>query len=159
MDSLLDTESAYYKKFLEKIRTYCNFQERCLNEVQEKLIKINVQQSHIELIIKDLIKDNFINEERFAKNYVKGKFENKKWGRRKIVYKLQLKKVSENYINIGLNEISEEEYIKTIKDIILSKQKEIKDKNSFSAKYKLANYLISKGYETDMVWQVLNSIR
>lgn len=159
MSSTPNIKNAYYQKLLEKIRVYCNYQERCLNDIQEKLKKLNIQQSYIEKIIQDLIKEEFVNEERFVKNFVKGKFQNNKWGKHKIIHALHQKNITDIYINLGLNEINEEEYINTIKEIISIKQKEIKDKNSFTRQYKIANHLISKGYETDVVWQVLNSIR
>jgi regulatory protein len=159
MNPTPNTKNAYYQKLLEKIRVYCNYQERCLNDIQEKLKKINIQPSYIEKIIQDLIKEEFVNEERFVKNYVIGKFQNNKWGKHKIIHALRQKNIPDIYINLGLNEINEEDYIKTIKEIISMKQKEIKEKNTFTRQYKIANHLISKGYENDVVWQVLNSIR
>ena len=81
----------------------------------------------------------------------------KKWGKRKIIFSLQQKQVPEIYIEMGLNEVDEEEYLQIIKDLIKKKRKESKEPDNFALQYKIANFLISKGFETDTVWRVLNS--
>ena len=149
-------ENLYFEKFFKSIRSFCAYQERTILEVRQKLQSFKLSDNHIEKMILELVKEDFINEERFAKTFVTSKFRIKKWGKRKIMYTLQQKQVPEIFIEIGLNEIDEEEYLQAIRDLIKKKRKESKEPDNFALQYKVSNYLISKGFESDVVWKVLN---
>jgi len=149
-------DNQYLEKFLKSLRSYCDYHERTMMEVQQKLSTYKLSVNHIENIIKQLIKEDYINEERYAKNFVTSKLHLNKWGKRKIIYALHQKQIPEIYIEMGLNEIDEDEYIKVIKDLIKKKRKESKEPDNFKFQYKVFSYLNSKGFESDIIWRVIN---
>lgn len=139
-----------------KIASFCAYQERTHTEVRSKLNEYGIKTDEAEELIVKLISDNFINEERFARAFAGGKFRIKKWGKNKIIHELKQKGLSSYCIRMGLSEISEEDYQLTILDIIEKKESEVTDKNLFQKKSKIGTYLISRGFEADLVWDVLN---
>ena len=143
------------KKALLKAQKYCAYQERCHQEVREKLYEWRVLPEVLENTIAELIIANFINEERFAKVYAGGKFRIKKWGRIKIEGKLRSKNISVYCIKKGLAEIDEEDYLKTLREIIEKKARNLDEKNDYLRKNKIARYAIRKGFEPGLVWEVL----
>jgi regulatory protein len=139
----------------KKAADFCVYQERCHQEVRDRLYLWGLHREDVENIIARLISDGYINEERFAKTFAGGKFRIKKWGRVKIKKELKLKKISDYCINKGLAEIDESEYIKTLNEIIYKKSKEIKEKNKFKKFSRLRSFALSKGYESELVWEVV----
>jgi regulatory protein len=111
----------------------------------------------VENIIVKLIEDNFLNEERFATAFARGKFTIKKWGRIKIKQELKQKRVGEYCLKKAMQQIDETEYMATLKNLIDSKRKLIKEKSPIKLNYKLMNYVLSKGYEKDLVFDILNN--
>lgn len=140
-----------------KIASFCAYQERTQQEVRLKLYEYGIKTDEVEVIIVKLIEDNFLNEERFAKAFAGGKFRVKKWGRNKIIRELEMRNLSSYCIKSGLKEIEEEDYLDTIHQIIAKKSDEISLKNPYQKTYKIAQYLISRGFESDLVWEVLKS--
>ena len=141
---------------LEKMKKYCAYQERCQSEVRQKLYDFELHNNDIENILCSLIEQNFINEERFAKNFVRGKFRQKKWGKIKIKQHLKQKQISDYCIKTGLEEIGTEDYLTTLDLIISRKEKLISEENNFIKKQKIAKYAINKGFENDLVWDHLS---
>lgn len=139
-----------------KIQRYCAYQERAHSEVENKLLSFGLTRLSIDTLLLELMEDNFLNEERFARAYTSGKFRLKRWGRKKIQSALKEKKVSPKCIELGLSEISNEEYQEGLEELIESKWLKVELKNEFERKGKVAQYAISKGFESDMVWEVLN---
>lgn len=144
------------KEALLKIAAYCTYQERTQQEVRNKLYEYGLKKDSIEEIIVKLLSENFINEERFAKTYAGGKFRIKKWGRKKISEALKQKDISEYCIKKALQEIDSHEYVKILTELLKKQNKKLTDKNIFVRKRKLAQYLMGKGYESELVWDVLN---
>mgnify|MGYP001438995531 FL=1 len=142
---------------LEKIKKYCAYQERCQTEVRTKLLEFKLTVENIENIICCLIEENFINEERFSRSFVRGKFRQKKWGRIKIRQSLQYKNISEYCIRKGFEEIDEEEYLKTLESILKKKEGLLNEENEFIRQQKLAKYAISRGFENNLVWNHLTT--
>jgi regulatory protein len=142
-----------------KIASFCAYQERTQQEVRQKLYEYGIKSDEVEVIIVKLIGDNFLNEERFAKAYAGGKFRIKKWGRLKISRALEMKGLSSYCVKSGLKEIDEEDYLQTISVLIEKKSIEITLKNSYQKSYKIAQYLISRGYESDLVWEILKKVQ
>ena len=140
---------------LEKIKFFCAYQERSHKEVTEKLYAYGLSRRDVELIIVELIEENYLNEERFAKAYAGGKFRIKKWGKVKIKIELKKRKISEYCIKKAMQEISDKDYIETIKELIAKKSKEIKGGKDYQRKYKIAQYIASRGFEQDLIWDVL----
>ncbi len=145
----------HQRYILTKAQKYCTYQERCLYDVKTKLDEWQTQQKVAEEIIAQLIRDDYLNEERFARNFAVGKFRQKQWGKNKIIYALKLKKIPDLIIQIGLQAIDDEEYMRTLVDILKKKSKEIKDKNHHQRNYKLAAYAIRKGFRSGLVWDVV----
>ena len=139
------------------MQQYCALQERSHYEVRNKMMLLGMYEEEIENIIAKLIDDNFINEERFALAFAGGKFRIKKWGRIKIKSELKAHRVSDYCIKIALNELAQRDYLKTLKEVIEKKAKEIKGKSEREKKMKLAHYAISRGFESDLIWEVLGS--
>lgn len=140
---------------LRKASDYCAFQERCQQEVRDKLYTWGLHSDDVENLISLLITEGFINEERFAKAFAGGKFRIKKWGRNKITSELKRRNISEYCIRKAMQEIDGNDYFKSLKEIIDKKANEIKEKNVFKKAGRIASYCISRGYESDLVWEIL----
>ena len=140
---------------LNKLRHYCAYQERCHEEVRTKLLSLKVYGDGLEEIINQLISEDFLNEERFAKAYAGGKFRMKKWGRSKIIQGLKARKISDYCIKQGMTEIPEEDYQKTLQSLVKSAIKKYHSGHIFETKSKSANYLIGRGYESELVWDAV----
>ena len=141
---------------LEKAKSYCAYQERCHKEVSDKLYSWKLNADEINYIIDHLIQENYLNEERFAIAFAGGKFRMKHWGRKKIEKKLKEKRVSEYCIKKALEEIDDEDYIRTLYRLIEKKHGSLKDKDSFAKKKKTATYIYGRGFESDLIWEHLN---
>jgi len=136
-----------------KAGRFCAYQERTQQEVREKLLKLNVLKDEIEEIIAELISENFINEERFAKTYASRKFRLKKWGRNKIVQALVQKGLTQYCIDQGLKEIEERVYSDQLRELIRVRYEKLNEPNVFHKKHNISKYLITRGYEPDLVWE------
>ena len=143
---------------LQKLRQYCAYQERSHYEVQQKLYELGIRKADHDEIIATLIEEDYLNEERFAIQYVGGKFRMKDWGRKKIYYALKEKKVSEYSITKALMQIDEEAYQETLKELAEKKYESLKEEQHLVRKRKTIDYLLQKGYESDLVTGTVNAI-
>lgn len=143
---------------LVKMQGWCAYQERSQQDARDKLYELGMWTEAVEEIISQLIQDNFLNEERFACSFARGKFSIKKWGRIKIKQELKQKRVGEYCLKKAMKEIDETEYLNTLKKLIESKRLLIKESNKVKLKYKLLSYALSKGYESDLIYDVLNNM-
>ena len=143
---------------LMKMQSWCAYQERCQQDARNKLFELGLWPEAVENIIVKLIEDNFLNEERFATTFARGKFTIKKWGRIKIKQELKQKRVGDYCLKKAMQQIDETEYMATLTKLIDSKRNLIKEKNPIKLKYKLMNYVLSKGYEKDLVFDILNNM-
>lgn len=134
---------------------YCAFQERCTSEVREKLRNAGQNENDAEEIILWLTKNNFIDNKRFAITFAEGKFRSKKWGKMKIRFHLEKKEIDEPLINIALEQISDEDYRNTFEGLLKEKQRITKGSNAYNKNHKIARFLISRGFEPDMIWEYL----
>lgn len=140
-----------------KAEHYCAYQDRSQQEVRDKLYEWGVYPSVIEQIITQLIGDNFLNEERFAKAYAQGKFNQKRWGRIKIKQGLKLKRVSDKLINKALQSLDGDDYLKTLGQILEKKAAQLQEREPYKRRYKLQQYAMSRGFESDLVIDVLKA--
>ena len=144
---------------LQKLRHYCGYQERSHGEVQEKLYSFGLRKKDVEAALATLIEENYLNEERFAFQFAGGHFRLKSWGRVKIRYELQQRQLSEYCIKKALAAIDEEDYEKTLSRLAEKKWETLNDEtNIFSRKKKLQDYLMQKGYESDLVAAVVRAL-
>ena len=137
---------------------YCAYQDRCQKEVRNKLYEIEAPYEAIEEIITTLIADNFLNEERFATSFARGKFYYKHWGRKKIENELKSRSVSSYCIKKGLKEIVAEDYTATLTRLTQKKIKELGGSFSLINKQQTANFLFNKGYESELIWEAIKSL-
>jgi regulatory protein len=144
---------------LPKIKQYCAYQERCHAEVRDKLYSFGLHKNEVEEIISTLITENYLNEERFAIHFAGGKFRMKQWGKIKIKQALKFKQVI-NYCNRkALREIDSKEYEKTFQKLTEQKLKALKsEKNIFIKKRKLQDFLLQKGFESEMIREAVNGL-
>ena len=144
-----------YETAIKKIERYCSVQERCKHDIIIKLNKLNFFRKH-DQIISYLESNNFINEERFALLYCNGKFSIKKWGRIKISYHLKQKGINNIDIIKSIQKIPEKQYTETMIDLIIKKKNAIKEEDSYKKNCAIARYLMQKGFETDLIWKLIN---
>ena len=144
---------------LQKAKHYCAYQERCHKEVREKLYSFQLYKKDVEQLLTQLIEEDFLNEERFALAFARGRFNLKKWGKEKIKYELKQKQVSEYCIRKALNSIDTSNYNKTFISLASNKLKTLKsEKNIFIKKKKIKAFLQQKGFEPKMIYAYLNDI-
>ncbi len=143
---------------LTKIQKYCAYQERSHQEVKYKLHSFGLSSDEVDELISRLITDNFLNEERFAKAFTGGKFRVKKWGRNKIVNELESRGLTKNCITRGLKEIDPADYTKTLRALLLKKADELDEENMFIKRNKVSRFAIAKGYEPELVWEMVKKL-
>lgn len=145
--------SPVHTYLLDKARKYCSYQERCIYDVKMKLLEWKASDKTIESIIRQLEENDYINEERYAVSYATGKLRNNKWGRNKIFYSLMRKHIPELYVQMGLSEIDEQEYISVLKSVLASKK--IDEENDYRRNNKLVKYAVQKGFQAELAWKVI----
>lgn len=138
-----------------KAESYCAYQERSQQEMRNKLYEWGLHQAEVEQIIADLIENNFLNEERFALAYTLGKFRIKGWGKNKIRQGLKFKRVPEKLINKSLSKIDGDDYLEKLLQILIKKSALIPEKDAFKKRYKLIQYAAYRGFEKDLISDLL----
>ncbi len=139
----------------KKIYHYCAYQERSHLEVKNKLYSLGLPSYQVDELISHLITEGYLNEERFARAFAGGKFRLKNWGRIKIIQALEGKGVTANCIKIGLKDIDEADYLKTIESLVHKKLNHLDEPNTFVKRDLVAKYIIQKGFEPELVWQTV----
>ena len=142
----------------EKIQAYCAYQERCHMEVTKKLKSWGLIPDAIDLLIGELIQFNFLNEERYARSFARGKFRIKKWGRMKIRMELKKRDIYFKCIDFAMEEIDDKAYFETLKKVLQKKNELEKEKDSYKRKAKLTRYLVSRGFEYDLIRDALEEL-
>ena len=150
--------SKQYQKALFKLISYCEYQERCVKQIVDKIARLELPQSQKQEIKNFLTENKYVDDERFAQMFVLSKI-NKGWGRIKIKYALRGNKINSDIIQSAIAEIDEEQYINNLKDLIKQKQRRLKSGlNFYERKQKIALFLQSKGYESDVIFSELNNL-
>ncbi|MBS3738493.1 regulatory protein RecX [Mesohalobacter halotolerans] len=151
------TKSYTVQEAFQALCRYCVYQDRCHQEVEQKLIDMNMIPEARAQIISDLIRHDFLNEERFAMNYAMGKFNQKGWGKIRIRQELKRRKVSDFLLKKALDQIEDRVYRKKIKDLAQKKFSQLGKDTSWKSKSKLKNYLMYKGFEPDIIYETINN--
>ena len=146
------------KVALTKAEHYCAYQERSQQEVRGKLFEWGLYPNMVENVIIRLIEGGFLNEERFANAYTRGKFNQKGWGKNKIKQGLKFKKVSDPLIKKALQSINGDDYLQMLAKVIQKKSALLTEKDAYKRKYKLHQYALSRGYENDLISDVLRAV-
>ncbi|MCC7302289.1 MAG: RecX family transcriptional regulator [Bacteroidia bacterium] len=143
---------------LQKARNYCAFQERCQQEVREKLLQWKQDKNVVESHIAQLISEGYIDEERFARAFAGGKFRMKQWGRKKIEIELKQRALSPYCVRSGLSEIAQGDYLNTLQRLAEKALKRTKAPNARVRALKVRKYLLSRGFENDLVSDILRQL-
>lgn len=142
----------------KKIEHYCAYQERCHQEVLQKLRTMNMLPQAIDHILAHLIKENYLNEERFARSFARGKFSIKKWGKKRIVAELKQRQISQFNIKAALSEIDDTQYLNALNALAEKRLSQINEKNVQKRKRKLADYLLYRGWESHLVYSKIKEL-
>jgi len=142
-----------------KLKQYCSYQDRCHNEVEKKLKTFDVISEVKEQIISNLISENYLNETRFCKSFVRGKFKIKNWGKRKITLELNSRKVSNYNLKEGLKEINEIDYLDKLETLFNKKLASLDHLSLINKKKKILSFLLYRGWETNLIYEKLNQIK
>ena len=146
------------QELLQKASSYCAKEEKCRLQVRQKLTFWGATAEQAEDILQQLADENYINEERFAREFALGKFRNNKWGKIKIAIELSRFHIPEEYIRKGLDAIDTEEYISLLKKILLQRSRSLNETNREVAKKKLATFAMGKGFEGELVWRMVKEV-
>lgn len=147
------------KEATAKLEGYCAYQERCHKEVNQKLREMRMIPEVVDIIILHLLKYNFLNETRFTQAYARGKFNHKKWGKQRIVRELRYRDISKYNIDLGLKEITDEDYKNTFNELAEKRYFQLSSENNLQKKRKkLADYLLYRGWESFLVYDKVNEL-
>jgi regulatory protein len=143
----------------EKMKTYCAYQERCQMEVFGKLREASLTAMEADILIAQLIEENYLNEERFARSFARGHFRIKKWGKKKIEYALKQKQISPYCIKLAMSEIEEDAYDHTLQKLASTKWEAVKNGTPAQRWDKTKRFLLQKGFSAQEVLAALKQLQ
>jgi len=143
------------KEAIQKIEHFCSYQERCHEDIAIKLRSMKMSPDEIDTILVHLITENFLNEERFACSFARGKHRIKHWGKIRITNELRYKKITQTLIHKALQEITPEEYLNTFHNLAERQWDSIQETNTLKKQKKWCDYLLRKGFESNLVYDKL----
>ncbi|MCZ6593571.1 MAG: regulatory protein RecX [Bacteroidetes bacterium] len=147
------------KEAKSRLENYCAYQERCHKEVHQKLKEMHMIRDAIDLIIHHLLQHDYLNETRFAQAFARGKFRTKKWGKIRIIRELRLRDISKYNIDLAMKEIPDNDYITTFEELVEKRFRQLtSEKNLQKKRRKLADYLLYRGWESDLVWEKVREL-
>jgi regulatory protein len=155
---MLKHKSYTVEEAKKKLEYYCAYQERCHQEVRRKLQGMRMIPEVIDQIMGHLIEHNYLNEERFSKAYVRGKFRQKYWGKNRLTLELKKRDISKNNINAALAEINPQEYSDIFEMLVNKRMNQLKEPNKLKRKKKLVDYLLYRGWEPFLVYDKVNEL-
>ncbi|TDI70286.1 MAG: RecX family transcriptional regulator [Bacteroidetes bacterium] len=157
---MLKTAKTYsVKEAKSRLENYCAYQERCHKEVHQKLKEMHMIRDAIDLIIHHLLQHDYLNETRFAQAFARGKFRTKKWGKIRIIRELRLRDISKYNIDLAMKEIPDNDYITTFEELVEKRFRQLTSENNLQKKRrKLADYLLYRGWESDLVWEKVREL-
>ncbi|MET6989299.1 regulatory protein RecX [Sediminicola arcticus] len=141
-----------------KLEGYCAYQERCHKELVQKLRDMRMIPDAIDQIVVHLIDHNFLNEERFAMSYARGKFNIKKWGRNRITQELKQREISKYNIQKALAQLDTHVYVETLDALAKKRLGTITESNIQKRRKKLADYLLYRGWESHLVYEKISEL-
>jgi len=147
-----------YQKALHSAADMCSRQERCVSEIRKKLIKWELTEEEVETAIAYLIKEKFIDEDRFASFYVRDKFRFNGWGRIKIRWQLRQKEVNNASLEEALESLNEESYLEKLAELLYNKKRQIRNKDVWQTKAALVRFGQSRGFEPDLVYNQVDRL-
>jgi regulatory protein len=154
----MDYQSYTLEEAQRKLEHYCAYQERCHEEVIQKLKSLNMIPQAIDVIVAHLIQNNYLNEERFACSFARGKHRIKHWGRTRIINELKFRGISRYNIDTALKELPAEEYLASFHALAERHWESIAERNILKKKKKFTDYLLRKGFESHLIYEKLNEL-
>lgn len=151
-------ENYTFEEIKHKLEYYCSYQDRCHKEVEQKLNSFTLITALKEKVIVHLIENNFINEERFAKSFARGKHNYKSWGKNRIVNELKFRNISSRIIETALKEIPEATYLENFHALAEKNWEIIKEPKGQKRNKKFVDFLLRKGYETSLIYEKLKEL-
>ena len=151
-------ENYTFEEIKHKLEYYCSYQDRCHKEVEQKLNSFTLITALKEKVIVHLIENNFINEERFAKSFARGKHNYKGWGKNRIVNELKFRNISSRIIETALKEIPEASYFEDFHALAEKNWETIKEPKGQKRNKKFVDFLLRKGYETSLIYEKLKEL-
>ena len=145
-----------FHELLLKAERFCAYQERCSSELKQKLRELGADEEESAKIISSLQEDDYLNDERFAQLFTSGKFRIKRWGKNKIRGELKRKNISDKFISAAFDLIDKAEYLKVIEHLAKKKEREVKGKSPSDKKQKIGMFLLSRGFESELIWKCIN---
>ncbi|MBA4321447.1 MAG: hypothetical protein C0408_01385 [Odoribacter sp.] len=149
-------ENVLLNTAVNKAMALCAGREMCYSDIRHKLNTWGVRDDDTDKILNMLTQGGFIDEERYAAAFVNDKFRNNKWGRIKIGSSLKMKKIPYEIIRRAMDSIDEAEYLDLLKSIIAKQRKTVKAKNRYDLKGKLLRHCLAKGFESHLLYDLLN---
>ncbi len=146
------------KDALIRLQKYCAYQDRCHQEVRSKLLEIGMYGDELEEIMAELITENFLNEERFARSYARGKFRMKHWGKNRIRRELRFRKISDYCIRKAMEEVDEEGYLPALRELLEKKKRLLREKDTYKLRQKLGQHALRRGFESELVWKMVKIV-
>lgn len=149
-----------FEQALEALQHYCAYQDRCHQEARQKLRDLGYGGEGAEEVICELIREKFLDEERFARSFARGKFKMKRWGRQKITRELRQRQLSAYCIKKAMTEIEEGDYLQVLEEELLRRDRlEKKGLHPYLRRRKLADYMFRRGYESSLIWEAINRLK
>ncbi|WP_343584915.1 regulatory protein RecX [Flavobacterium sp.] len=146
------------KEALQKLEHFCAYQERCHDEVVDKLYSLKMTRDEIDTIVVQLIEGNFLNETRFACSFARGKHRIKNWGKIRITNELKARNISSTNITLALKEISTEEYFETFENLAERSWNTISETNPLKKRKKFCDYMLRRGFESNLVYEKVKEL-
>ncbi len=144
---------------LYKLTSLCARAEYCQHDILEKMRKWEVSDVDKAGIMEYLLKEKYIDEERYARSFITDKLRFNKWGRRKVEQALYMKRIPESIYKPILNEQSDEDYEEILLPLLRNKLRSVKGKNDYEVKGKLIRFALSRGFDMDMVLRAVEKIQ
>lgn len=144
---------------LQKLKHFCSYQHRSHYETQQKLYSLGLYKKEVELLLSQLVEENYVNEERYAIAFASGRFKIKQWGRVKIKYEMQQHKVSSYNIAIALKSIDETDYLATLQALAVKKWASLKSEQYLNRQAKTTSFLMQRGFEPNLIAAAIAKIR
>ncbi len=147
-----------YVEIRKKLEHYCAYQDRCHQEVYQKMFSFNLTSNEKEEVMVYLIDNNFLNEERFAQSFVRGKHNYKKWGKTRITNELKARNISSTIIKIALKEINDSLYFETFEELANKHWETISETNLMKKRKKFCDYFMRKGWENELIYEKVKEL-
>ena len=141
-----------------QLAALCAQAEHCRQEMLDKMKRWGLDEGVKDRIISRLVKERFVDDERYARAFVKDKVRYNKWGRRKIQQALWMKRIDEHIQQQVLDEIEEREYLEVLRPLLKQKRKSVKAQNDYELNQKLIRFALGRGFTFDVIRQCINVI-